>query len=74
MVTLFFCLAWGTLVFFFILIVRAGAKATPKPPELLQIWELAASQDNLLRSSTIRYALATHRVTWREHSTEGHER
>jgi hypothetical protein len=69
MVTLFFCLAWGTLVFLFILLVRTGAKATPKPPELLQIWELAASQDDLLCSATIRYALKTQRA-WREHSTE----
>jgi hypothetical protein len=60
MVTLLLCLAWGTLVFFFVLLVRMGAKPAPKPPELLQPWDRAACQDDVLRSSTTRYVALVH--------------
>ena len=73
MVTLLFGLAWGMLVFFFVLLVRMGAKPAPKPPELLQPWDPAAWQDDVLRSSATRYVLTTHAVSWREHCTGTHE-
>jgi hypothetical protein len=31
-----FCLGWGTLAFFFVLLVRIGAQPAPKPPGLLR--------------------------------------
>ena len=58
MVTLLFCLAWGTLAFPFILLVRIGAKPTPMPPEVLPPRDLAAgSRQIALGSSTPRYVL-----------------
>jgi len=59
MVTLLFGLAWGMLVFFFVLLVRMGAKPAPKPPELLQPWDPTGCQD-VLRSSTTRYLALVH--------------
>ena len=58
MVTLLFCLAWGTLAFPFILLVRIGAKPTPKPSEVLPSRSLAAgSRQIALGSSTPRDVL-----------------
>jgi hypothetical protein len=58
MITLLFCLAWGTLAFPFILLVRIGAKPTPKPPEVLPLRDLAAgSRQIALGSSTPGYVL-----------------
>ena len=33
-----FCLAWGMLVFFFVLLVRIGDKPVPTPPERTAVW------------------------------------
>jgi hypothetical protein len=33
-----FCLAWGMLVFFFILLARIGAKPVPTPPKRIAVW------------------------------------
>jgi hypothetical protein len=49
MVTLLFCLAWGALVFPFVLLARISVKSTPKPPELLPSRDLQLVPDKLLR-------------------------
>ena len=36
--TFLFCLGWGMLVFFFVLLVRVGAKSVPTPPKRTAVW------------------------------------
>ena len=78
MVTLLFGLAWGMLVFFFVLLVRMGAKPAPKPPELLQPWTRllvmtrysvprppdTSSRRTRLRGESTALALTRHERSW----------
>jgi hypothetical protein len=52
MTSFLFCLAWGMLAFFFVLLVRIGARPVPKPPELPSPRDVAAYRGEVILSGT----------------------